>query len=396
MFVHNFKYSLKALFRNKTLIFWTLMFPIILGTFFKMAFSNVTSSEAFKAINFAVVEDDNFKNDEVFVTVIKELSDEDGDNRIFDTTYVENEDEAKELLVDGKIDGYLVMPDKKDDTPGVTFINNGINQTIIKNVVEEIALNEKIGNEIGETIVKDEMAKGNFNIDIDGIYEKVMEKMSDETNLLDKSANKLDYSMIEFYTLIAMTCIYGGMLSIASINNSLANISHKGKRVSVAPTRKLVTVLSSLLASYVIQLVGLALLFVYTIFALNIDYGDNIAKVILLGAVGSLAGLAMGLFVGTVFKAGENAKTGILIAITMFFCNFAGMFGITMKYITDTKMPWLTKINPVGLITDGLYALYYYNTTDRFSADIINLIILTLVLTAVSFFSIRRRRYDSI
>ena len=37
MFIHNLKYSLKVLFKNKGLIFWTFVFPIILGTLFKMA-----------------------------------------------------------------------------------------------------------------------------------------------------------------------------------------------------------------------------------------------------------------------------------------------------------------------------------------------------------------------
>ncbi len=38
--------------------------------------------------------------------------------------------------------------------------------------------------------------------------------------------------MIEFYTLIAMTCLYGGMLSMGSINQTLANMSNKGKKNS--------------------------------------------------------------------------------------------------------------------------------------------------------------------
>ena len=45
MFIHNFIYSFKTLFKNKALIFWTFAFPIILGTFFNMAFSNIENSE---------------------------------------------------------------------------------------------------------------------------------------------------------------------------------------------------------------------------------------------------------------------------------------------------------------------------------------------------------------
>ena len=33
---------------------------------------------------------------------------------------------------------------------------------------------------------------------------------------------------IEYYTLIAMACMYGGMLGLTAINNQLANMSAKG------------------------------------------------------------------------------------------------------------------------------------------------------------------------
>ena len=55
MFIHNFKYALKALFRDKMLIFWTFAFPIILGTFFNMAFSNIENSEKLEMTNFKTI-----------------------------------------------------------------------------------------------------------------------------------------------------------------------------------------------------------------------------------------------------------------------------------------------------------------------------------------------------
>ena len=56
MFYHNFKYAFKTLFRDKMLIFWTFAFPIILGTFFNMAFSNIENSEKLDIISIAIVE----------------------------------------------------------------------------------------------------------------------------------------------------------------------------------------------------------------------------------------------------------------------------------------------------------------------------------------------------
>ena len=45
MFIHNLKYTLITLFRNKELIFWTFAFPILLATFFNMAFSDIEKNE---------------------------------------------------------------------------------------------------------------------------------------------------------------------------------------------------------------------------------------------------------------------------------------------------------------------------------------------------------------
>ena len=218
----------------------------------------------------------------------------------------------------------------------------------------------------------------------------------EEANIKNISRSNLSYTMIEFYTLIAMSCLYGGILGMVAINQNLANMSSQGKRVSVAPTSKGKVVLSSMLAGYITQLIGLALLFVYTIFVLKVDYGTNLPLIILLGVVGSFAGLAMGLTIGTVLKVGENLKTGIMISITMLGCFLSGMMGITMKYIVDKNVPIVNKLNPASMITDGFYSLYYYDTLDRYYFNIISLVIFAIIAILISYICLRRQKYDSI
>ncbi len=74
---------------------------------------------------------------------------------------------------------------------------------------------------------------------------------------------------------------------------------------------------SSVLASYITELIGLAILFAYTIFVLKVDYGNNLMFVILLALCGALAGLSIGIAIGSILKANDNIKTGIVISITM-------------------------------------------------------------------------------
>lgn len=393
MFIHNFKYSLKTLFRNKMLIFWTFAFPLILGTLFKVAFSNIENSEKLDIINIAIIQNQEFENNEAFKTSFEKLSDENDEDRLFDTKYTTKE-EAKDLLNKGEIVGYMEL---KEDRPILTFVTNGIDETIFKYVAEEIEQTSDIIKKLSEAQIQKQIASGNFNLNYDDIYNKAVEMSKDNNVELKNISNgNLSYTMIEFYTLIAMTCLYGGMLSMVSINQTLANMSNKGKRVAVSPTKKRTIILSSLLASYIAQLIGLAILFVYTSFVLRVDYGNNILLIVLLAMVGSFTGLALGTFVGTIFKASENTKTGILIALTMLWCYLSGMMGITMKYIVDKNVPIINKINPASMITDGFYSLYYYGRFNRYWFNIMSLFIFACILIIVSFFSLRRQKYDSI
>lgn len=393
MFIHNFKYSLKALLRNKMLIFWTFAFPIILGTLFKVAFSNIENSEKLDIINIAIVQNEEFENNEAFKTSFEKLSDENNEDRLFNTQYTTKE-EAKDLLNKGEIIGYMEL---KQDKPVLTFVTNGIDETVFKHVAEEIVQTSDIIKQLSQTQIQKQIASGNYNINYDEIYNKAIEMAKeDNVELKNISNSNLSYTMIEFYTLIAMTCLYGGMLSMVSINQILANMSNKGKRIAVSPTKKSIIILSSLLASYIVQLIGLAILLLYTLFVLGVDYGSNTGLIILLAIVGSFAGLALGTFVGTIFKASENTKTGILIALTMLGCYLSGMMGITMKYVVDKNVPIINKINPASMITDGFYSLYYYDRLDRYWFNIASLLIFALILIVISFFSLRRQKYDSI
>lgn len=393
MFIHQFKYSLKTLFRNKSLIFWTFAFPLILATFFYMAFSNITESEKLDIIKIAIINDQEFRENQEFKAAFKKLGGQDNKNRLFKVFYT-TEKKAKELLAGDQVIGYLKLINKE---PKLTFNNNGIDQTIFKYVVEEISQTSKMIRSLSFNEVQKQIKSGNFQIDDQAIYAKVMKMVDEhEVKLKNISNRHLDYVMIEFYTLIAMACMYGGILGMVAINQNLANMSNKGKRISIAPIKKSVILASNLLASYFAQLFGLALLFSYTIFVLNVDYGNHIGLVILLALLGSFAGLSMGVGIGTWLKSNEQTKIGVLIAITMFGCFLSGMFGITMKYLVDQNIPILNQFNPVNMITDGLYSLYYYDTLNRYWFNIFSLLFFSLILILFSFLRLRRQKYDSI
>lgn len=376
MFWHNFKYNLKILLHDYALIFWTLAFPLIMATFFNLAFSNIESSEKLEVIDIAVVEPtaDADPQQELILQTLEQLSQEGSDEQLFHLTTTSRE-EAERLLVDEEIVGFV---DFEEGKPKVTAHTSGIEVTILNLTLLRILDQATI---IGQISTQDPQKLAEL-------------AQAEAVNLHDTSPDHLSYTMVEFYTLIAMTCLYGSIISMAAVNHLLANMSASGKRIAVSPTPKLRLLASSLLSSYLVQLVGLSLLFAYTVCVLKVDYGGDLPMIILLAVIGSLCGLALGAMIASVMRTNENNKVGLITAFTMFGCFLAGMMGITMKYLVDTNFPLLNQLNPANLITDGLYALYYYGAAERFWTSIATLSIITAVIIGAAVWGLRKEQYD--
>ena len=396
MFMHNFIYSFKILCKNKMLIFWTFAFPILLGTFFYLAFSNIENSEKLDAFPIAIVNNDALQNRKVLQETFKNLGDEENEDRLFTIIYVEKEEEAKTLLEKDSIDGYLLV----DGEVKVIVKKSGIHQTILQLVTEEMLEMETMVQIVVEKERQAYLEKGiAFDVTpeyVEKIANTITNQLKEDSSIEDISKEHLSYTMIEFYTLIAMTCLYGGILGMTSINQNLPNRSETGKRISVSPILKGKLILSSVLASFLVQLFGVFLLFLYTIFVLKVDYGTRFPLLFLLTFVGCFAGLSLGVFIATFLKTNENVKTGVIIAVTMLGCFLSGMMGVTMKYVVDTNMPILNKINPASMITDGFYSLYYYDILDRFYFSVMSLALFSLFMILLSMYQLRRQTYDTI
>lgn len=393
MFLHNFKYSLKTLLRNKGLIFWTFAFPIILGTLFNLAFSDIENKETLDIIDIAIVNNEEFKTDTYFTESFKVLSKKKEPNQLFNIKYT-NLSTAQSLLKEKKITGYLLF---ENHEVKITVNDKGYNETILRFVVDELSSQKEMLETLTAKEITDSYKSGNQNVNYEKIYQDTLNLINSTIPKLNNISNSnLSYTMIEYYTLLAMACLYGALIAMFVTNKKIANMSSAGKRTSISPAHKKTLLLGSFLASYLVQLLGILILYLYTILVIKVDYGNNTFLVFLLLMAGSLAGLTLGVAISTILKSNENTKTGILISLTMLASFLSGMMGITMKYIIDTNIPILNKINPAAMITDGFYSLYYYSTLDRFYFNIISLLIFSVIMLFISYQGLRRDKYDSI
>ncbi len=67
-----------------------------------MAFSNIENSEKLDIIDIAIVNNEEFRSNNIFKETFKTLSDEENEERLFNTRYV-LEEEAKTLLENDEI-----------------------------------------------------------------------------------------------------------------------------------------------------------------------------------------------------------------------------------------------------------------------------------------------------
>ena len=395
MFWHSLKYAFKTLIKSRALMFWTLLFPFALAIMFNLAFARLHDEEVFSAIDIAVVNDAAFEDEKVFKEAFEALSEE-GDDQLFETQYVDKT-RAKELLDDDEITGYVYFVDGE---PRVEVKASGIDQTVLVTAVEQIsqsvAMLEDIVPQLVESEVAEEMAQNPTKMpDVEQITQDAINAVMDVEPNIKNDSRTSNIVAIEFYTLIAMACMQGAMLSSELTDRSLPNISNRGKRIAVAPTHKSTILTSNLLAGYTILLSGILALIVFMRFVLGVEFGSDLRLIIALAAAGSLAATMLGMFLSIILKTNSGAKNIIILTVTMVGSLFAGMFG-GQKNFFDNIAPLINKISPVGLITDGYYALYYYEDLTRFWVNLCSLLVIAVVLFVLSIRGLRRQRYDSI
>lgn len=377
MFTHIYKYRLKELLRNKSGIFWTLVFPILLGTLFSVTFGGIMSrQEVLKTIPVAVV---NENEASYFNTLLTELSKE-GDEQVFKLTYV-NASEAERLLKDEKTDGIFHVKDTVELKVKKALINQSILSSILDSYVQ-----------IEHMIKKTEVSNPQQ-------ISKMVEAMNSNLDLNQEivlSKGNQDFSQQYFYALLAMTALYASFFGLSNAKVLQANLSAIAARRVTAPFGKVRLLLAEFAAAVTVHFGIMLVVMAYLNFGLKIDFGDKVLPVLFLILVGSVMGVSMGFFVGCIGKLSLNAKEGILVCISLFLCFFSGLYINTVKNAIDQTFPILNKINPAVVLSDAFYSLNIYDTYGRYFENILILLIFSMIFGFGGYLMARRKKYASL
>ena len=375
MFRHNLAYELKEVLRVKEFVLWLMLFPIILGTLFKVAFSSIYSTELFDTIPVAAV---MTSENEVAEEFLKGMSED--ENPMLAVTFTDA-DNAKQLLLDGEVEGILTVGESMD----LTVARTGMVPTMLQELVSRYKLYETV---IRDTIATDP-----------GSLQTVLAKLSAEVNACRDASPKADNPDVYvqyFYNLIAMVAICGNMTGLHVSTNNQANQSILGARKNCSATPKGIYLTAGLLGSCIAQSVSMVLCVTFLRFVLRVNFGGSLLLLYLAAILSGCLGVAFGFFIGSIGKMKHEGKSAIAITVSMALCFLSGLMMGNIKGILAVKAPWVNRFNPVAIISDSFYCLNMYSDYRRFISKVIAMLIYTAVFTVLGVLFTRRKKYASI
>ena len=371
--LHLLKYRFRLMIRNRVLLFWTLMFPMLLTTFFGMVLKDAYTVNTFQTVPIAIVDHGDLTQ---LRAVLEDVKQE--DTALFKVSYV-SEERAKQLLKEDKVSAVV----KIQEPIAITVNQNGLNQTITKTFFDEYS--QKID------LVEEAMQLYPDGSAISALFTQTT------SHVEEANPDHTDLSSVFFYTVLAMNAMFGGYWAINSMYELQANQSERAARLSVSPMHKGKALFADFIIDIAIQIVFLLIQFSYMYFILDVSFGTQLGYVFLMMVLGAFAGNAFGILIGSITsRIPQDGKTGILTAITLICSALAGMMAIQLKYYVQEYVPVLAYINPVNMITDGLYSLYYYGVGERYFLNLALLAGFTMVCYLISFRALSRKSYNSL
>ncbi len=381
MFFRLYKYSLMRSVRDRMTLFWSLIFPVILGSLFAVAFGSYTDKEVlFHQVPVAYVQEEGA--DENFSLLLETLEKDNGLVQVEKVT----EKEAEKLLREGDVEGIFKNGMAGgENTISLVVTGQGMNQTILKSVLEQSERTRgtllKIGKERPEGIAKAAAA-----LEEDFSYLQ-------EGGLGDAASNSvLDY----FYSLIAMDCLMGATVGLMCAVEFKANLSPLAARRMAAGTSRFLLLWPDLAAKVTMQFVYLIFSASYLIFVLDVPLGDQWGFLLLTLFVGSMMGVVLGFFIGVCGRMAYPVKEALCIMVMMVSSFFSGLMIDGIQRFVERYVPAFARVNPATLIAKACCSLNIYDTYGRYLENMGMMLALTAALAAGAFLIVRRERYAGI
>lgn len=440
-----FKATVRTLLLTPSAVVWTLIFPIVLATVFNFMFEPMRSTGSVEAVKVAVVADDAWE-DSPFSQVVDTLSE--ADEPLLAVHPVATEQEARELIAEGSVAGAYIVDAAGNEGNAEQSGSDELDAVDAAGPADAAGAASGSGTAAGSSDVSAStpsasdagapriiLAPAGSGTSSDASYdvnrailesvvtsylqsEALIEELathdpvalSDPTTIenalgLSVSVREVSLthaqpdSMVRFYyALLGMASIFAAQLAGESVWHLQPTSSAAGARRTVSSTSRMRLLIPTIGACWAVSTTFLAIAFGYICLTAHIDFSGREGLCLVGIAAASLLSCGIGALVGALpGRMGSDSRRGILTALTCLLSLFAGLYGEPTMELADTVahvFPAATWLNPVCLIRDLFYTVYYYDTLVPFSLRLAACAGIAAVLLAVSAACMRRSAHE--
>lgn len=440
-----FKTTVRTLLLTPSAVVWTLIFPIVLATVFNFMFEPMRSTGSVEAVGVAVVADDAWE-DSPFSQVVDTLSE--ADEPLLAVHPVATEQEARELIAEGSVAGAYIVDAAGNEGNAEQSGSDELDAVDAAGPADAAGAASGSGTAAGSSDVSAStpsasdagapriiLAPAGSGTGSDASYDvnrAIVESvatsylqskaliedvathdpvaLSDPIALEDAlglgvSVREVSLthaqpdSMVRFYyALLGMASIFAAQLAEESVWHLQPTSSAAGARRAVSGTSRMRLLIPTIGACWAVSTTFLAIAFGYICLTAHIDFSGREGLCLVGIAASSLLSCGIGALVGALpGRMGSDSRRGILTALTCLLSLFAGLYGEPTMELADTVahvFPAATWLNPVCLIRDLFYTVYYYDTLVPFSLRLAACAGIAAVLLAVSAACMRRSAHE--
>ncbi len=371
-------YQIKRMLRSKSMLFWMLAFPIILGILFYNMFGGISELTRFEKIPVGILAAEEDKN---FVDIMESVESDAG-IKMFQVKVYREKDKAMKALKDETIKGVIDLSEDRT----LIVKDSDIYTSIIKTFLDQYRQNQKL---IVDTAKKNPQGVSKLVVTL---FEPT--KISIKEIPL-KGVDKDLYTQY-FYALIAMTCLMASMVGLNNGCDIQADLSSIAARRNVAPTPKMLQVMKDFIASYILCAGILLLVLLLCIYGFHQDFGKNFAYIMLGSLAGIFTGLAVGILIALFVKGNRTKKEGIVVAFFMISSFLGGLQWGDITYYLEKTCPIINRINPATLIVNAFKSLAVFGDVKQYAVNVGTLFLIGFLCISISVWKLRRTRYASL
>ena len=344
--LRNCAFFLKDAYRARSTIFWMIFFPLLFMICMNFAFAGFRNVEERHIVlgvdaQHPQLRGLRYMDEGLDLISLKLLS----------------EEEAVAALEKKEITAFV-----REDLD-LDISQDGMEQQIARSVINEY---RQISHLLSSSIQLGDVLKGQEAIE-NKIQERLLVIAQSSENMLQTEKAELDEFQRIFYTVLACFSLYGYFGASETTGLFQANQSTLAQRNVIAPQRKGRGVITGVLMALVGTALSVILQLLLVEYGLGLNLIHYLLPSVLILLMGGLFGIALGIFFGTL-KISPGAKTLVGIVVFNALAFLSGMMGMAIPNFLQKKLPWLLKLNPLSIISQGADAGQPHGKTGGCSA----------------------------